>query len=75
MGLNAWLVESWGYVPYEGTDIWTYVLSFLKVIIPVAGTIYAYQRNGGRNGTGFAKKFFSIGFVIGIRFLVCGVPL
>ena len=74
-GLCAIAVEMTGYMPYEDVSVWTYVLSMLNVLIPIAGTIYAYRCNGGANGENFASKYFSIGFVIGIRFLVYLIPL
>ena len=74
-GLNALGIEVTGYLPYEDVNIWTYVMSALNVLIPVAGTIYAYKCNGGGNGEKFASKYFSIGFVVVIRFLVYLIPL
>lgn len=74
-GLYAVVIEMIGYLPYEDINVWTYVLSILNVLIPIAGTIYAYKCNGGSNGTNFASKYFAIGFVVGIRFLVYLIPL
>ena len=54
----------------ENYNLWDYVNSFLSVLVPVLGTIYAYKKNGGDEGKDFANKYFSIGFVMGIRFLV-----
>ena len=75
VGLYAVSIEIIGYLPYEDINVWTYVLSILNVIIPIAGTIYAYKCNGGANGTNFASKYFSIGFVVGVRFLAYLIPL
>lgn len=74
-GLYALDIEVTGYLPYEDVNILTYVMSALNVLIPILGTIYAYKCNGGSNGENFASKYFSIGFVISIRFLVYSVPL
>lgn len=73
-GLYAIGIEFAAYMPYEDVTVWTYVLSVLNVAIPVVGTIYAYTCNGGANGENFASKYFSIGFVIGIRFLAYLIP-
>lgn len=54
----------------ENYNLWDYVNSFLSVLVPVLGTIYVYKKNGGAEGKDFANKYFSIGFVMGIRFLV-----
>jgi hypothetical protein len=64
-----------GYLPCEDVNIWNYILSILNVMIPIVGTIYAYKCNGGGNGKNFASKYISIGFVVGIRFLVYLIPL
>jgi len=74
-GLYSIGIEITGYLPYEDINIWTYVMSAMNVLIPVIGTIYAYLRNGGSIGENFASKYFSIGFVISIRFLVYLIPL
>jgi len=74
-GLYAAAIEITGHLPYENVNIWTYVMSMLNILIPIAGTIYAYKMNGGGNGSNFASKYFSIGFVVGIRFLVYLIPM
>jgi len=68
-------IEMNGYLPYEDINLWTYLQSTLFILIPIAGTIYAYSCNGGANGEGFASKYFSIGFVVGIRFVVFLIPI
>lgn len=74
-GLYAFSMETSGYLPYKDANIWTYILSILNVLIPIVGTIYAYKCNNSGNGENFASKYFSIGFVVGIRFLVYLIPL
>ena len=68
-------IEIAAYSPYEDINIWTYVLSILNVVIPIVGTIYAYQKNGGGSGNNFASKYISIGFVVVVRFLVYLIPV
>ena len=59
------------YFPAQDTyNIWDGIDSFLIIVIPLFGIIYAYKKNGGGEGREFANKFFSIGFVLTIRFLV-----
>lgn len=70
VGLYALSMEITGYLPYEHVNNWTYILSVLSVLIPITGTIYAYKCNGGSNGKNFASKYFSIGFVVSVRFLI-----
>ncbi len=38
-GLYAIGIEMIGYFPYEGINVWTYILSILNVLIPIAGII------------------------------------
>jgi hypothetical protein len=75
IALYCFAIELAAYFPNENNNIWTYLLSFISVLIPVIGTIYAYKINGGENGTNFADKYFSISFVVGIRFLIYYIPL
>ncbi|MCC6797827.1 MAG: hypothetical protein IT366_22120 [Candidatus Hydrogenedentes bacterium] len=39
-------------------------------VIVLAGILWAYIRNGGRNGYSFFSRYFAIGWVVGIRLLV-----
>jgi len=63
------------YLPHEEVNTWSYILSLMNILIPTLGTIYAYKKNGGANGTNFANKYFSINFVVGIRFLIYLIPM
>jgi len=51
-------------------NLWDTIDAILSVVIPIAGTLYAYKMNGGAAGKDFANKYFSIGFVLGVRFWV-----
>lgn len=62
--LNFFPVENQNY------NFWDIMDSFLSIFVPVIGTLYAYKMNGGRLGKDFANKYFSIGFVVGVRFFV-----
>lgn len=42
----------------------------IDLIFNILGTIYLYKCNGGANGKDFLQKYFSIGLVVGIRWLV-----
>ncbi len=75
VGFYALASEFTVYLPYEGINYLTYLMSVLNVLIPILGTIYAYKCNGGGNGENFGLKYFSISFVVSIRFLVYAVPV
>ncbi|MHB8131665.1 MAG: hypothetical protein ACYDEX_22015 [Mobilitalea sp.] len=67
--------EIMGYLPYKAPNAWDYFLSFMNIAIPIIGTIFAYHFNGGGSGVKFAERYFSIGLVITIRFLVLLIPI
>ena len=59
----------------EERNTWDYVESVLSIVVPMMGILYAYQKNGGAKGKDFANKYFSIGFVVGVRFMVYSTGL
>lgn len=70
VALYAIGIEFVAYFSYEDSNIWDYLLSILNILIPVGGTLYIYKKNDGAQGSDFAFKYFAIGFVVGIRFLL-----
>jgi magnesium-transporting ATPase (P-type) len=66
------LVEFSPYTPWEieNPNMWDVLTSFAYVFIFIIGTIYLYKKNGGKEGVKFADKYFSIGFVAGIRLMI-----
>lgn len=62
------------YFPVNA-NIADYTMTLLSLIISITGILYAYHCNGRGEGKDFASKFFSIGFVVLIRFLVFSIPL
>lgn len=75
VGLGAFFGELMHYITYEEVNVWSYILSGLNVLIVVAGTLYAYQSNGGSQGDNFAAKYFSISFVVAIRMMLLLIPI
>ena len=73
-GLSALVIEVNQYLQIEA-NAWDYIESVGALIMAIAGTVYCYKCNGGKNGTNFASKYFSIGFVIGVRFFVYLIPI
>ncbi|RYV01198.1 hypothetical protein SOPP22_16725 [Shewanella sp. OPT22] len=51
------------------------IMSALLSALTVGGLIYLYQLNGGDNGTNFLSKYFSLGWVLILRFAVVVLPL
>jgi len=54
-------------------------MDYLQIAIDLIaigiGTYLCYYANGANNGEQFAERFFSIGFVIGIRFMALLIPI
>jgi len=75
VGLSVLGVEITGYFPYENPNGWDYLQSSLNIAIAITGTIAAFRVNGGAQGKAFAAKYFSISFVVLIRFLVYLIPI
>lgn len=75
VSLTAVSAELMGYLPAESPDVWTYAESVLNIVIPILGSIMIFRANGGVSGTQFAARYFSIGFVVTIRFLALLVPV
>jgi len=59
----------------ESPNIWDTINSLGNVLIPLIGTIIVYRANGGETGRDFLGRYFSIGFVVSIRFLVFMIPM
>ena len=65
---------TYNFLSEETTNI-DYIQSALNIALTVFGTYFCYVANGENNGADFAERFFSIGFVISIRFIVLLVPI
>lgn len=73
--LSAIGIEMIGYFPQESPNTWSYVGSIINIAIPIFGTIMAFRANGGESGVQFPARYFSIGLVASIRFMVLLIPL
>ncbi len=73
--LGAVVVEVMMLMPIENGNIWDLANSVGNVLIVLLGTVFAFKANGSSSGEDFLGKYFSIGFVMAIRFLIYAVPL
>jgi hypothetical protein len=73
--LTALGMEAMSYLPTEEAGLWDHIAAVANVAIAVGGTILAFSANGGANGRDFAARYFSIGFVATIRFMVLLIPI
>lgn len=59
-----------GYIPPTMSNVWDGLGAAWSVALAVVATIYIYCQNGGADGQHFLQRYFAIGWVVGIRWLV-----
>lgn len=59
----------------EPIELWDYVEYVGAVIFTVGGTFVVYRANGGASGRHFLTRYFSLMWVLTIRFLVFMIPI
>ena len=62
-------------ISIEGLNEYDYAQSVVNFIVICLGTFLIYRANGGSHGKQFAERYFSIGFVIAIRFMALLIPV
>jgi hypothetical protein len=75
IALSAICIEMMEYIPQESPNIWVIAGSILNICIPVVGTFLVFRANGGETGIQFPARYFSIGLVASIRFMVLLIPV
>lgn len=69
------IIEFAFLLPTEGaTRAADFISPLLAVAVVAVGTYLCYRANGGGAGREFAERFFSIGFVTGLRVLAVYIP-
>ncbi|WP_372378341.1 hypothetical protein ACBZ91_04335 [Vibrio natriegens] len=59
----------------EYTNIWDQIEAISNVVVVLAGTYFTYRANGANSGRDFLGRYFSLGFVVTIRFSVILFPI
>ncbi|MCK6261755.1 hypothetical protein KP803_00545 [Vibrio sp. ZSDE26] len=59
----------------EHSNDWNQFEAMANIAIVLIGTYLIYKANGGENGQDFLGRYFSIGFVVTIRFSVLLIPM
>ncbi|MBR9875587.1 hypothetical protein L3V31_15785 [Vibrio sp. J1-1] len=59
----------------EYSNLWDKIEAIANVVVVLAGTYFTYRANGANNGRDFLGRYFSLGFVVTIRFLVFLFPI
>ncbi len=63
------------YIPYGDAEIPAAVDGIVVTAIAVAGTVYVYRQNGGGDAPFFLQRYFSIGWVVLVRFAAAMIGL
>ena len=61
-------------LPTSAQNQWDTLNTILGTVVAALGTVYIYRRNGGRSGQHLLQRYFAIGWVVTIRWLVMLVP-
>ena len=64
------LSSAGAYIPQTTQNLWDGVGAVWSVLLAVVGTIYIYRQNGGASGQHFLQRYFAVGWVVAIRWLV-----
>jgi hypothetical protein len=64
------LVTVVGYIPKPTPNLWDGLEAVWSVLLAVVGSIYIYRQNGGANGQHFLQRYFAVGWVVTLRWLV-----
>ena len=64
------IVYSLEMIPFLENNLWDVFSALIMGIITIFGVYYAYKCNRGSSGSNFLQKYISIGWVVGIRWVV-----
>ena len=68
--LATTVLYSLAMIPFLKNNLWDIYSAIAMAVVTVFGVIYAYKCNMGANGKNFLQKYLSIGWVVGIRWIV-----
>src|SRR5262245_4674371 len=58
------------YIPQAPLNVWDGLGAVWSVLLAVVGSIYIYRQNGGPGGQHFLQRYFAVGWVVTLRWLV-----
>lgn len=64
------VVYNLGMIPFLENNIWDVYSAIIAVLITAIGVYYVYKCNKGASGDNFLQKYLSIGWVVGMRWIV-----
>jgi hypothetical protein len=59
-----------GYIPQATRNVWDGLGAVWSILLAVVGSIYIYRQNGGPGGQHFLQRYFAVGWVVSLRWLV-----
>ena len=68
--LATLVIYSLGMIPFLENNLWDVYSAVIMALITTVGVYYVYQCNKGARGNNFLQKYLSIGWVMGIRWIV-----
>ncbi len=70
------ILMSAAIIPLPDSNINDIIGAIADVVVAIFGVIYIYKCNGGNKGKDIIQRYMSLGFVVGIRFVVMAmIPL
>jgi hypothetical protein len=67
------LTAAAGYVAMPLENAWDWAQAAWAVLIAILGAIHLYRSNGGNHGEYFFQRYFALGWVVGLRWLLVAV--
>ncbi len=64
------VLYSLGMIPILENNTWDIYSAIITALITAIGVYYVYKCNKGASGNNFLQKYLSIGWVVGIRWIV-----
>jgi len=64
------ILTSVGLIPALDTNMWDIYSGIIGAIITIIGTYYVYMCNKGHNGNNFLQKYFTVSWVLAIRWFI-----
>lgn len=58
------------FVPDPFSNVWDTLSATFSAFLAVVGTIYIYRQNGGADGQYFLQRYFAIGWVFRLRWIL-----
>ena len=58
------------FVPDPFSNVWDTLSATFSAFLAVVGTIYIYRQNGGADGQYFLQRYFAIGWVVTLRWIL-----